>query len=215
MVYPNTCVGCARIHEDNRTNICKFCKDGMQPTKFGNWVLNVTNKNYLDDMRSAWFYNDILQNLIHYLKYSERANLGFDLGVLLGEEIFIDEIGDIDMIIPVPLHWLKKRERGYNQAFWLAKGLASVYAAPVDTSIIKRTQYTVSQTKLGSTERMANLDGAFTTNKSLENQHILLVDDVLTIGSTISNCAKVLRENGAARVSCITCATPRENFSND
>lgn len=187
----------------------------MQPTKFGNWVLNVTNKNYLDDMRSAWFYNDILQNLIHYLKYSERANLGFDLGVLLGEEILIDEIGDIDMIIPVSLHWLKKRERGYNQAFWLAKGLASVYAAPVDTSIIKRTQYTVSQTKLGSTERMANLDGAFTTNKSLENQHILLVDDVLTIGSTISNCAKVLRENGAARVSGITCATPRENFSND
>jgi predicted amidophosphoribosyltransferase len=62
---------------------------------------------------------------------------------------------------------------------------------------------------------MANLDGAFTTNKSLENQHILLVDDVLTTGSTISNCAKVLRENGAARVSGITCATPRENFSND
>ena len=80
----------------------------MQPTKFSNWVQNVTNKNYLDDMRSAWFYNDFLQNLIHSLKYSERANLGFDLGVLLGEEIFIDEIGDIDMIIPVPLHWLKK-----------------------------------------------------------------------------------------------------------
>ena len=182
----------------------------MQPIKFGNWVQNVTNNNYLDDMRSVWFYN-----LIHSLKYDDRANFGFDLGVLLYEEILEDEIGDIDMIIPVPLHWLKKRERGYNQAFWLAKGLASIYAVPVDTSIIKRTRYTVSQTMLGSTERMVNLDGAFAINKSLDNQHILLVDDVLTTGITISNCAKVLRENGAARVSGITCTTPREDFRND
>jgi len=149
LVYPNTCVGCSWIHEDNRTNICKFCKDGMQPKKFGNWVQNVTNNNYLDDMRSAWFYNDILHNLIHSLKYNDRANYGFDFGVLLGEEILDDEIGDIDMIIPVPLYWLKKTERGYNQAFWLAKGLASIYAVTVDTSIIKRTRYTVSQTMLG------------------------------------------------------------------
>ena len=133
----------------------------------------------------------------------------------MNEEILEDEIGDIDMIIPVPLHWLKKRERGYNQAFWLAKGLASIYAVFVDTSIIKRTRYTVSQTMLGSTERMVNLDGAFAINKSLDNQHILLVDDVLTTGLTISNCAKVLRENGAARVSGITCTTPREDFRND
>jgi len=215
LVYPNTCVGCSRIQKDNGTNICKFCNEGMQPIKFGGWVQNVTNNNYLDDMRSVWFYNDILHNLIHSLKYNDRANFGFDLGVLLGEEILEDEIGDIDMIIPVPLHWLKKRERGYNQAFWLAKGLASIYAVPVDTSIIKRTRYTVSQTMLGSTERMVNLYGAFTINKSLNNQHILLVDEVLTTGSTISNCAKVLRENGAARVSGITCTTPREDFRND
>ena len=70
--------------------------------------------------------------------------------------------------------------------------------------IIKRIRYTVSQTMLGSTERMVSLDGAFAINKSLYNQHILLVDDVLTTGSTISNCAKLLRENGAAWVSGIT-----------
>ena len=134
MVYPNTCMRCSRIHEDNRTNIYKFCKDGMQPKKFGNWVQDVTNNNYLDDTRSAWFYNDILHNLIHSLKYNDRANFGFDLGILLGEEILMDEIGDIDMIIPVPLHWLKKREVCYNKAYWLAKGLASIYAVPVDTS---------------------------------------------------------------------------------
>jgi len=187
----------------------------MQPTKFGNWVQNVTNNNYLDDMRSAWFYNDILHNLIHSLKYNDRANFGFNLGVLLGEEILENEIGDIDMIIPVSLHWLKKKERGYNKAFWLAKVLASIYAVPVDTSIIKRTCYAVSQTMLGSTERMVNLDGTFALNKSLDNQHILFVDDVLTTGLTISNCKKVLRENGAARVSGITCTTPREDFRND
>ena len=70
--------------------------------------------------------------------------------------------------------------------------------------IIKRIRYTVSQTMLESTERMVNLDGAFAINKSLDNQHILLVDDVMNTGSTISNCAKLLRENGAAWVSGIT-----------
>ena len=106
----------------------------MQPKKFGNWVQDVTNNNYLDDTRSAWFYNDILHNLIHSLKYNDRANFGFDLGILLGEEILMDEIGDIDIIIPVPLHWLKKREGCYNKTYWLAKGLASIYAVPVDTN---------------------------------------------------------------------------------
>ena len=125
------------------------------------------------------------------------------------------KVGVIDLIMPVPTFWLKKWERGYNQAFFLAKGLASIYAIPVDTSIIKRTRYTVSQTMLGSTERIVNLEGAFTINKPLNNQHILLVDDVLTTGSTISNCAKVLIENGAARVYGITCTTPREDFRND
>ena len=187
----------------------------MQPTKFGSWIQNVTNNNYLDDMRSTWFYNDILHNFIHSLKYNDRANFGFDFGALFDEEILEDEIGDIDMIIPVPLHWLKKRKRGYNKAFWLAKGLASLYAMPVDTGIIERTRYTVFQMMLGSTERMVNLDGTFAINNSLENQHILLVDDVLTTVSTISNCAKVLRENGAARVSGITCTTPREDIRND
>ena len=187
----------------------------MQPTRFGSWIQNVTNNNYLDDMRSTWFYNDILHNLIHSLKYNDRANFGFDFGVLLGEEILENEIGDIDMIIPVSLHWLKKKERGYNKAFWLAKVLTSIYAVPVDTSIIKRRCYTVSQTMLGSTERMVNLDGAFTINKSLNNQHKSLVVDVLTTGSTISNCAKVLRENGAARVSGIICTTLMEDFRND
>ena len=70
--------------------------------------------------------------------------------------------------------------------------------------IIKRIRYTVSQTMLGSTERMVNLNGAFAINKSVDNQRILLVDDVLTTGSTISNCVKLLREKGAAWVSGIT-----------
>ena len=143
----------------------------MQPTRFGSWIQNVTNNNYLDDMRSTWFYNDILHNFIHSLKYNDRDNFGFDLGAPFGEEILEDEISAIDLIMPVPINWLKKWEIGYNQAFFLAKGLASIYTISVDTSIIKRTRYTVSQTMLGSTERMVNLDGAFAINKSLYNQH--------------------------------------------
>jgi ComF family protein len=187
----------------------------MQPTRFGSWIQNVTNNNYLDDMRSTWFYNDVLHNLIHSLKYNDLDNFDFDLGVPFGKEILKDEIGAIDLIMPVPTYWLKKWERGYNQAFFLAKGLASIYTIPVDTSIIKRTRYTISQTMLGSTERMVNLDYAFTINKFLNNQHILLADDVLTTRSTISICAKVLRENGAARISGITCTTPSEDIRND
>jgi predicted amidophosphoribosyltransferase len=80
LVYPNICVVCLRIHKDSRTNICIFSKDGIQPTEFGKWVQNFpyTNNNYLDAMRSHWFYNDVLQNLIHSLKYNDHANFSND-----------------------------------------------------------------------------------------------------------------------------------------
>ena len=113
------------------------------------WVKNVTNNHHLDDTCSAWFYNDILHNLNHSLKYNDWANFCFDLSILYGGEILLHEIGDINMIIPVPLNCFKKRKRGYNQSFWLAKGLAFIYAVPVDNSIIMRTTYIFSQTMWG------------------------------------------------------------------
>ena len=161
------------IHKYNRTNIYKFFKGGRQPKKFVNSFKNVINNYSLDDMRPDWFYNNILHNLVNSIKYNDHNNFGFDLGALLDEEFLEEEIGAINMVISIlTLEWLKKRERSYNQAFWLAKGLTYIYTASFDTSIIKPRRHIISQTMLGSTERMINFDSAFSSNKFLDNEHI-------------------------------------------
>ena len=124
-------------------------------------------------MRPDWFYNNILHNLVNSIKYNDHNNFGFDLGALLDEEFLEEEIGAINMVISIlTLEWLKKRERSYNQEFWLAKGLTYIYTASFDTSIIKPRRHIISQTMLGSTERMINFDSTFSSNKFLDNEHI-------------------------------------------
>ena len=112
------------------------------------------------------------------------------------------------MIVPVPLHSLKKREREFNQADRLAKYLSNAIGVPMDTSILKRVEPTQSQTRLSRTERAENVKKAFALRASvdLKGMHIILIDDILTTGATTSACAGVLRKAGAAKIQVWTVA---------
>ncbi|MDZ7765344.1 MAG: hypothetical protein U5K00_13100 [Melioribacteraceae bacterium] len=94
----------------------------------------------------------------------------------------------IDLIIPMPLHSLKKAERGYNQAYFIAKGFVKIIDKPITTKAVKRKKYTESQTKLTAEERKENMSNAFEVSnpKQIENKNILLIDDVVTSGATVS-----------------------------
>jgi competence protein ComFC len=144
-----------------------------------------------------------LQHLIHSLKYNGKFLIGSFLGELLGNKIK-DELTawNINLILPIPLHQLKKAERGYNQSFYISKGLSKEIDIPVGSGIIKRRKYTQSQTTMNFLERQKNIDEAFKikSKKKIIGKNILLIDDVITTGATISECGKVLLKAEANQV---------------
>ncbi len=144
-----------------------------------------------------------LQHIIHSLKYNQRFLVGKFLGGKLGESI-TSTLKEwlIDFIVPIPLHHLKKAERGYNQSFYIAKGISEITGLPINDKVIKRKRFTQSQTTMNMKERQANISDAFVVNKrdKLNGKNILLIDDVITTGATTSECGKVLLENGANKV---------------
>jgi ComF family protein len=162
-------------------------------------------KGFINNFTSAFIFekDKELQTLVHELKYNKR----FLNGVFLGEQIAElrkDKIKkwEIDVIIPIPLHSLKLAERGFNQAYYISKGLSKKLNIPMKNKIIKRKKFTQSQTKLTRKEREANLTGAFEllNSKIVDKKNVLIIDDVITTGATTNECAKVLLSAGVRKV---------------
>jgi len=137
------------------------------------------------------------------------------VGIFLGRKL-ASEKSDIlkswraDFIIPVPLFKLKEVERGYNQSYYIAKGISQVISIPIANKFVKRVKNTISQTTLNYEERKENLDRAFILQKreNIKSKRAIIVDDVITTGATVSEIAKVLKENGAEKVFALSVATP-------
>lgn len=150
-----------------------------------------------------------VQQLIHSLKYHDNREIGFRLGRMTGlhyQQSILSECPDL--IIPVPLHPKKRKQRGYNQAEWIARGINSVVHLPIDTTSICRIKETETQTHKQVYERWQNVQDTFAVKdaKALEGKHILLIDDVITTGSTIGACAEALLEVPGVQVSVLAVA---------
>lgn len=163
--------------------------------------------------RSIFAYEDPVKNAIHGLKYSER----FDLVRYFGSELSSEaqKIGEFDVIMPVPLHPARLRERGFNQSALLARRLGKILQKPCDVDSLKRTKNIVPQVGLERKARLANIKGAFEIlpkaqrlkpNAKSEGKSVLLIDDVVTTGATANECARVLLKAGAETVSVLSIA---------
>jgi len=147
--------------------------------------------------------NKALQQFIHSIKYNKRFLNAKYLGKLIGENLRQEIINwDINIIVPVPLHSLRKVDRGFNQSKYIAIGMGKELGINVRSNILKRTRYTDTQTNLTLKEREENISNAFQAKhkRMIEGKTFLLVDDVITTGATIRECGKVLLENGGAKV---------------
>ena len=159
---------------------------------------------------SSWLYfkpEGAVQSLMHELKYQENKKLGIWLGREFGKQLASSPFSEkLDIIIPVPLHKKKERIRGYNQSTLLAKGLSASLNIPFNVEALVRTRHTDSQTKKSREERVNNIEGAFSVKspQELVNKNILLVDDVVTTGSTIIECAKTLEKANPQSISVCT-----------
>jgi ComF family protein len=150
-----------------------------------------------------------IRKLIHNLKYNGIREIGYDLGRLYGLSLKTSGfINDIDIIIPVPLHPLKERIRGFNQSETISMGIADVTRLPVDIKSLARILVSVTQTKRSRYERWTNVEGIFQVidSETIMGKHVLLVDDVITTGSTIESCTNELLKVEGVKVSVVALA---------
>jgi ComF family protein len=195
--------------------ICPSCIESLKPAtdekisyEFGK---NFKSNALISGYTSIFYFekDKEVQNVIHSVKYGKK----FHLGVYLGEFAAVKRaelisLWKIDLIVPVPLHKLKKIERGFNQSDYIARGFSLQTGIPYYHKAVKRIKFTRSQTTLKISDRKLNLDRAFTIVKPevIKDKIILLIDDVSTTGTTLNECAKSLLKSGASKVYALTIA---------
>ncbi len=211
-IYPPTCAACDSHLSETETTICAPCWTSLRDVSpadelFLEMESRLTAGGNLAGLVSAFHFEKegTLQALIHELKYNETTSVGIALGEKLGKNIRVF-LGDaaIAGVIPVPLYRARRRERGYNQSEFIAKGIRRSTGLSVFPALLKRAKNTSTQTKLNLDERQVNVSKAFELNKRfvriVAGSSFLIVDDVITTGATIQECAHVLKEHGAANV---------------
>ena len=159
--------------------------------------------------RAALLYEGSTREMIHQFKYGKRVMLRRPLGLLAASRLnaFAGEF-KADLILPVPLHTRRLRERGFNQAILLGEIFSKKWGVALSRNNLKRIRWTEPQVNLGAAERAANVRGAFAiaSEKEIAGKRIFLVDDVYTTGSTAKECSRILMKSGAAVVAVLTVA---------
>ena len=208
LLFPSVCVYCGQSVIPGQY-LCDACGSSLKPTGLGNWVKGVTEGQNLDGVWSAFWFDERLQQAIHALKYEGLEGIAADL---IRHAAAGDQTARLrqrfDVLIPVPLHRTKFRERGYNQSLLLAQALGKAWNLPVDETALLRRRWTDSQTGLTADERVVNMAGSFEVRPETDAARALLVDDVVTTGATASACAQALKGAGYATVGVFSIATP-------
>ncbi|MGQ1911756.1 ComF family protein [Marinifilum sp. RC60d5] len=216
LFYPNLCQACGNYLFKNEIAICTRCLYDLPTTDFYLQKNNPVSMLFWGRVKieyAASYFTfskgSKFQKLIHKLKYHNQQGIGVELGKHLGAQLKkSDFFKDIDLIVPVPLHAEKQRIRGYNQAALVAKGISYSLNVPVEVNNLYRTVHTQSQTRKNKLERWQNVDNIFKIKNAPQftGKHILLVDDVVTTGSTLEACAHAILQAEDSRVSIATLA---------
>lgn len=211
LFIPKKCPACGMSLNKQEIAICATCLASLPKTKFKDIENNPVSQSFwgrieLEFAFAAYFFEkeSTLQSLIHKIKYHNAKELGFELGKQMAFELK-DSINyeKIDVICPVPLHPNKEKKRGYNQSEVIGRGFAEGLNIPFEKDILKRVEYTKTQTKKNRVDRWENVKNAFAIQNStgLSNKHIVVIDDVLTTGATLEACCSNLTAIDGTKVS--------------
>lgn len=216
LIYPKICFSCGRALLKKEDCICTLCLFNLPKTNFYNEKDNPVEKIFwgrikIESACSCFYFNkgSNVQKLIHRFKYKGNIEIGIFAGKYLGYFLRDSELyQDIDLIIPVPLHPKRKKKRGFNQSEIIGLGLSEAMGVEIDSKSLYRKLESDTQTNKNKQERWDNVKEIFGLKnlEKLENKHMLLVDDVITTGSTIESCTKVLLNAKGAKVSIATIA---------
>lgn len=169
----------------------------------------LTQERHFSRARAVCGYEGVIMEAISRMKYGGLTRLARPLGNLLAEYQDPEfSLSENDLVIPVPLHIRRLRERGFNQSLLLARQVSRRRSIPLNFTALQRARQTQPQTQLSGAERRKNVRGAFEVGKTeaVEGKRILLIDDVFTTGATVQECANVLRKAGASEVQVLTLA---------
>lgn len=204
-LYPPLCLSCGCLLPEGGSVLCPRCH-GLAPRladadeALSRARANLRNESAVEDLAALWSFEGPVRDLIHGIKYDGLWSIAEEAGRWLGENLERSpERWLPDLIVPVPLHPARMRERGYNQSACIAKGVARVLGVPVSENAAARTRNTATQTSLDRGRRMENVSGAFRIRhpEHVRGGQILIVDDVITTGATVESLALALKQAGA------------------
>lgn len=216
VLMPRHCVACGRRLGLREDSLCTYCSADIPLTYFWdqphNPMADRFNGMVQRDLDSSsgdteeyayaaalFFYRDGsgYREITKSLKYRADFRTGRRFAAMLGGHLAASAaFSDVDLVVPVPLHWSRRWRRGYNQAEVIAREVAGQLSCHCEPSLLKRTRRTASQTRLSLDEKSRNVSGAFSVDgRAIREQprHVLVVDDVFTTGSTLNACRRALR----------------------
>ncbi len=216
LFYPKLCSACGAPLLQQEKYVCTQCLYNLPRTNY-----HYTDGNPVE--QAFWGRTEIVAatayyffekesrfaKIIHELKYRGKKEIGIEMGKIFGAELKENSrFDEVDLIIPVPLHWKKQKKRGYNQSEFIASGIAESMGKSIDINILYRAEETETQTRKSRYERWENVENIFRLKSvdKITGKHILLVDDVITTGATLESCATTLLKGNNTRVSIATLA---------
>lgn len=216
LLYPSLCITCSERLNSQETYLCMKCWMDLPVSRFhiepDNKVAQLFWGRVKIEHATSYFQyrkGSRYQNLIHFIKYKGLKELGLETGKRFGDVLAESStFSNISLLVPVPLHKKKQKRRGFNQSEWIAMGIASVLQKPIVPDNLFRQIFTPTQTRKNRFERWQNVDGIFGVKnpEEFEGKHILLIDDVVTTGSTLEACAWELLKIKDVKVSVATLA---------
>lgn len=209
LFFPPLCLNCNAKLADDEQVICNQCWQAIP--QMTDSILSKKDKGkFVDNLYSLWLFDENFQNIVHELKYNNCRSLGLKMGQRMGDHLKNIKIPlDECILVPVPLHAIKKRERGYNQSELIAKGISEITKIPVVTNLVKRIKNTATQTKMNKKERIENMHRAFVAQSEIVAKTVIIVDDVYTTGTTINSVAEAMKnKKGNLKIIAYTAAMP-------
>lgn len=224
--YPPLCVLCYNPLAENNDWFCPECIEKLEQNvtereacprcshnrKIKECTCDIAWDHYFERAFSFFDFDETVQDIAHHIKYKGKKSLAYYVGKEYSRLIPDEFYKGIDGILSVPLHYLRKMKRGYNQADHLARGIieGSDRSLPYLNRILLRKKYTRTQTKLDREERQKNLANAFTVDSGMgdyiKGKNLILVDDVVTTGATTDLCTRVLLDAGVREVRVVSMA---------
>ena len=232
-IYPPSCMHCDMLMPKHSL-LCDECMNRLQPIGYAECAAckapllqnqdicpkhpKPTDEEPIVFYRSLGIFNGVLKTLIHGLKYRDRTDIGIYFGHLIGKLIDRERrFRDFELLVPVPIHKIRKRDRGYNQSEMIARGITERCGMPSNSKAVRRVRNTQSQTKLDLKNRQENVRNVFEVvdKDVISGKGIIIVDDVVTTGATTKELARALIAAGAKKI-CVACvARPTEQQSKE